>query len=165
MRGRNGTSDPSSTPSIPVNAPIAATPAQLSPAPGHRAPRPVPWRMLSELGRGLGLLLVFVGTLVDIIAGTYPADCFTSTCTPSTAAGLQYAILSARILWALGAFGLSAGAAVQLHFVLVAPESETAEENARYLAARRAAFVTFLVGIGILLAILLTDGAAIAPYR
>ena len=165
MRGRNGSSDSSPTPPIPANAPIAATPAQMTSVIGPRTPRPVPWRLVSDIGRGMGLLLVFVGTLVDVIGGTYPADCFTSTCTTSTAAGLQYAILAARILWALGAFGLSAGAAVQLHFVLIAPESETAEENARYLAARRAAFVVFLVGIGILLALLLTDGSAIAPFR
>lgn len=152
-------------PPIPANAPIAATPAQISPARPPSTPRPVPWSLLSDLARGLGLLLLFVGTLVDVIGGTYPADCFTSTCTTSTSASLQYAILAARILWVLGAFGLSSGAAIQLHFVLVTPESDSSEENARYLAARRAAFVTFLVGIGILLAVLLTDGSAIAPYR
>jgi hypothetical protein len=165
MRGRNGASEAAPTPPIPANAPIAATPAQMTAILRPRSTRPVPWRMLSEVGRGLGLVLLFVGTLVDVIGGTYPADCFTSTCTGSTAAGVQYAILTARILWSLGAFGLSAGAAVQLHFVLTGPDSDTTEENARYLAARRAAFLTFLVGIGILLAILLTDGTAIAPYR
>lgn len=164
MRSRSPSStDDGNPPPIPVNAPIAATPAQMARTSGARS-RPVPWRLLSLVGRGVGLALLFVGTVVDVIAGTFPADCFTSTCTTSTSAGIQYAILAARLLWAIGAFGLAAGAGIQLHFVLHSPETDGAEENARFLAARRAAFVLLLVGIGILLVILLTDSAAVAPH-
>lgn len=163
MRSRSPVpSDESSSPPISVNAPIAATPAQMGRMGGPRS-RPVPWRLLSLVGRAGGLLLLFVGTLVDVIAGTFPADCFTSTCTTSTSAGIQYAILTARLFWVIGAFGLAAGSGIQLHFILHSPESEGAEENARFLAARRGAYTMLLVAIGILLVILLTDGLAVAP--
>jgi len=164
MRSRSPPpTDDGSPPPIPVNAPIAATPAQMSRTSSPRT-RPVPWRLLSLVGRGVGLALLFVGTLVDVIGGTFPADCYTSACTPSTSAGIQYAILAARLLWAIGAFGIAAGAGIQLHFVLHTPETDGAEENARFLASRRAAFTLLLVGIGILLVILLTDQVALAPH-
>jgi hypothetical protein len=150
-------------PSAPADAPIAATPAQMPGMMGGRAAPPIPWSALSLLGRGGGVILLFVGTLVAVIAGSYPADCFTSHCSGSTSAGIQYAILAARILWAIGAFGIAAGAGIQLHFILQNPESNGPEENARFLAARRAAFFLLLVGIGILLALLLTQGTAVAP--
>jgi len=122
----------------------------------------VPWILLSVVGRGGGLVLLFVGTIVDIIAGSFPADCFTSHCSGSTSAGIQYAILAARLLWAIGAFGLATGAGIQLHFVLHEPEGSSPEENERFLAARRAALIVLLVGIGILLALLLTQSTAVA---
>lgn len=150
------------TPSVPADAPIAATPAQMSGMGGRGASRPIPWRFLSLLGRGGGLLSLFVGTLVDVIAGSYPADCFTSHCSGSTSAGIQYAILAARLLWALGAFGLAAGGGIELHFIRRHPESSGPEENARFLADRRAAFVLFLVGIVILFVLVLTQGGAVA---
>lgn len=146
-----------------ADAPIAATPAQMTGMMGRRSPRPIPWALLSLFGQGGGLVLLFVGTLVDVIAGSYPADCFTTHCSGSVSAGVQYAILVARILWTAGAFGIASGAGIQLHFVLHQPESSGAEENARFLASRRAAFCLLLVGIGILLTLLLTQGAAVAP--
>lgn len=150
----------STAPMGPSDAPIAATPAQMG---GRRASRAIPWRLVSLLGRGGGFLLLFVGTLVDVVAGSYPADCFTSHCGGGASASVQYGILAARILWSVGAFALSGGAAIDLHFVLQGPEANGAEENARFLARRRTAFVLFLVGIAILFGLLITQSGAVAP--
>lgn len=163
MRGRTPSADPSTLPPVPADAPIAATVAQMSAPPRGAGRRPIPWSFLSLLARGGGVLLVFVGTLIDVIAGSYPADCFTSHCGGSTSAGIQYGILAARLLWSIGAFGLSAGAGIELHFLQTSPEGPGPEENARYLARRRAAYGLLLVGIGVLLVLLLTQGGAVAP--
>jgi hypothetical protein len=158
MRGRPNPPDLSVNSPGPSDAPIAATPAQMGGMRGRGASRPIPWKFLSLLGRGGGVLLFFLGTLVDVIAGSFPADCFTSHCSGSTSAGIQYAILVSRLLWSIGAFGLSAGGGIELHFFLQNPESNGPEENARFLARRRAAFLFVFVGIGILLVLLLTAG-------
>ncbi|HTP54582.1 MAG TPA: hypothetical protein VML94_06475 [Thermoplasmata archaeon] len=163
MRGRPNPPDLSANSPGPSDAPIAATPAQMGGMHGGRGPsRPIPWKSLSLLGRGGGVLLFFVGTLVDVIAGSFPADCFTSHCSGSTSAGIQYAILFSRLLWTLGAFGLAAGGGIELHFFLQNPESNGPEENARYLARRRAAFAYIFLGIGILFVLLLSTGS-VAP--
>ncbi|MGP8078314.1 MAG: hypothetical protein ACLQD8_06875 [Thermoplasmata archaeon] len=164
MRGRPNPPDLSQQTVGASDAPIAATPAQMSGMMGRSPSRPIPWRLLSLLGRGGGFLLLFVGTLVDVIAGSFPADCFTSHCSGSTSAGIQYAILFARILWTVGAFGLASGAGIELHFVLQNPEANGAEENARFLARRRAAFVLLLVGIAILFVLLLSEGVQAATF-
>lgn len=145
------------------DAPIAATPAQMGGMMGRSSARPIPWRLLSFLGKGGGFLLLFIGTLVDVIAGSYPADCFTSHCSGSTSAGIQYAILASRILWSIGAFGLAAGAGIDLHFLQQNPESNSPEENARHLARRRAAFALVIAGIVILLVLTLTAGVVANP--
>lgn len=163
MRGRSNGSDLAAPGPVPADAPIAATPAQISGMRGRGPGQPIPWPLLSLVGRGGGLLLFFLGTLVAVIGGSFPADCFTSTCSGSTSAGIQYAILVTRLFWSLGAFGLAAGAAIELHFVLRGPEEAGPEANARFLAARRSAFVLVLVGIGVLLALVLSQGGAIAP--
>ncbi|HTP55104.1 MAG TPA: hypothetical protein VML53_00345 [Thermoplasmata archaeon] len=151
------------SPSVPSDAPIAATPAQMPGLMGAKPTRPIPWRFLSLLGRGGGLVLLFVGTLIEVIGGSFPADCFTSHCSGSTSAGIQYAILAARLLWAIGAFGLAAGAGIELQFIEQGPESNGPEENARFLARRRADLLVLLVGVGILLALLITQPTAVAP--
>ncbi len=162
MRSRSSSPDLSGTPPPAPDAPIAATVAQMTGATARPTPRPIPWTFLSLVGRGGGVLLLFVGTLVLVIGGGYPAGCFTSTCGGGVFSGVEYAILTARILWAIGAFGLSAGAGIELHFVLHSPRSDSSEEHERFLAQRRAAFVLLLVGVGILVVLLVTEPLAVA---
>jgi hypothetical protein len=142
--------------------PIAAAPTQI-PGMMSQAPRPMPWAFLALIGRMLGLLLLFVGTLVAVIFASPPADCFTSTCGNGVSAGLQYGILTARLLWTFGAAFLLAGSAIKLHFVLGEPTSDGPEGNARYLALRRTETVLILVALGILFVLLLTASTAVAP--
>jgi multisubunit Na+/H+ antiporter MnhB subunit len=163
MRGRPDPPDLSVSPRSSSDAPIAATPAQFDGMMGRGRSRSIPWKLLSFLGEAGGFILLFVGTLVAVIAGSFPADCFTTHCTASTSAGIQNAILASRILWSLGAFGLAGGAGIELQFLLQNPESNSPQENDRYLARRRAAFVMLLFGIGVLFVLTLTAGIAANP--
>ncbi len=143
-------------------APIAAAPSQVSRLGGFD-PHPVAWSTIAALAKGGGLVLLFVGTLVMVLFGSYPASCFTSACSTSTSAGLQYSILFSRILWTVGAFAIAAGAGIQRQFVLNGPTPEGSEASARFLADRRTEFVLFLFGIVLLLVLLLSETSAIAP--
>ncbi len=141
---------------------IAAAPAQISRLGGMDSRR-IPWHTLALLGKCLGLVLLFVGTLVAVLFGSFPADCFTSTCGAGVRAGVQYGILLSRLLWTFGAFGLALGAGIQRQFVLNGPTSETGESGARYLQDRATEFWLLLASIGILLLLLLSQTGAIAP--
>ncbi len=141
---------------------IAAAPAQVSRV-GGLDPHPISWHTLALLAKGGGLVLLFVGTIVSVLFGSFPADCFTMTCSGSTSAGVQYGILLARLLWTFGAFGLTVGAGIQRQFVLNGPPPESAEAGAKFHADRRSEFWLMLAGIGILLVLLLTQSGALAP--
>jgi hypothetical protein len=130
---------------------------------GGGPPRAVPWSLVANLGRAAGLLLLFLGTLVAVLFASFPADCFTMTCTGSDAASVQYGILASRLLWTFGAFGLAGGAAIKLHFLLDEPGTDSPEATRRYLARRRSEFLLLLVGVAILLLLLLTAGTTISP--
>ncbi len=123
-----------------------------------------PWAFLAMLGQGIGLLLVFVGTLIMVVAGSNPADCFTANpaCGASTAQGVAYGIETARLLWTLGLFGIAAGAGIRLQIVGATSLPTTPEQTRIYLARRRGEFVILVVSI-VLLFILLVWSAAALP--
>jgi uncharacterized membrane protein SpoIIM required for sporulation len=106
--------------------------------------------------------LIFLGTLVAVVFGSFPANCFTSACSTSTSASIQYGILASRILWTLGVFGIAVGAALKLQFVLLEPSSNSSESNARHIDRRRAELYLLIVSIVILLVLTLVQGA-VAP--
>lgn len=141
--------------------PIAAAPTQMPGMMGSAGSRPIPWAVLSLWGRFVGLVLLFLGTLVAVLFASVPADCYTSTCGTGVAASVQYGILASRLLWTLGAGALVAAAAAKIHFILPEPSSDGPEANARFLAQRRGEMVLLLVGVLILLVLLLTAGTAI----
>lgn len=113
--------------------------------------------MLSLWGRALGLLLLFVGTLVVVVGATIGGNCFASAgnCT-STSWYSQVAnsILTAKILWTLGLFFLAVGASAKLHWGLQAPTSGKSEDMTWVMAERRANYWILTLSI-ILMAILL----------
>ncbi len=134
---------------------IAGVPAQVSGPFGQHPGRPVPWGIVAVAAQGAGLVMLFLGTLIMVVFGSTPADCFTSTCSTSTAAGVQYGILAAGIFWTVGAFGIAVGSAIKLQFTLLDPGSNTAEATARYLDRRRAELVLLILAIVILLVVTL----------
>jgi hypothetical protein len=120
-----------------------------------------PWTVLALFGQAIGLLLLFVGTLVVVVAGGFPADCFTTTCTTSTAQGVAYGIETARILWVIGLFGIAAGAGLRLQFQAPPASPSTPEETRVYLARRRGEFVILVISILLLFGLLLWSAAAL----
>ncbi|MGA8664146.1 MAG: hypothetical protein WB809_03640 [Thermoplasmata archaeon] len=120
-----------------------------------------PWAFLAMLGQGIGLLLLFVGTLVVVVAGSFPADCFTTTCGTSTAQGVAYGVETARLLWTLGLFGIAAGAGIRLQFVNANALPTTSDETRIYLARRRGEFVILVVSILLLFGLLLWSTATL----
>jgi len=122
-----------------------------------------PWAFLAMLGQGMGLLLLFVGTLVMVLVGSNPADCFTAAppCAGSTAQSVAYGIETARLLWTIGLFGIAAGAGLRLQIVNAHPLPTTPEETRIYLARRRGEFVILVVAILLLFAILIWSTAAL----
>lgn len=143
-------------PSASPAAPVAAGP-KLSErfSPESIAARG-PWNFLALLAQGLGLILLFVGTLVVVVFGSYPADCFTSTCAyGSLDQGIAYGIETARLLWTLGLFGIAAGAGIRLQFTTPNPAPTTPEGTRMYLARRRGEFVILVIAIVLLFLLLL----------
>lgn len=145
-----------------ATAPIAAVPTQIPGVMGRGMPRSVPWAMVGTIARGGGLLFLFLGTLIVVLFGSVPADCFTSTCTGNTAASVEYGILTGHLFWAIGAFGLIVGSGVRLRYVLGEPSSDGAETNSRFIAARRLEVLLLIVGIVLLLVITLDSTAILA---
>jgi len=121
------------------------------------------WSVLAMLGQGIGLLLLFIGTLIVVVAGSYPADCFTQipACGASTAQGVAYGIETARLLWTLGLFGIAAGAGLRLQIVNVHPLPTTSDETRVYLARRRGEFVILVVALVLLFVLLVWSTAAL----
>jgi hypothetical protein len=122
------------------------------------AARALPWPMLSLWGRALGLILLFVGTLVVVVGATVGGNCFTSAtaCTGNTSWFAQVAnsILTAKILWTIGLFFLAVGASAKLHWGLQAPTSGKTDDVNWVMAERRANYWILTISI-ILMAILL----------
>jgi hypothetical protein len=116
-----------------------------------------PWAFLAFASQGIGLLLVFVGTLVMVVAGSVPANCFTSTCNiGNTDQGIAYGIETARLLWTLGLFAIAGGAGIRLQFFgpSTTTATQTPESTRIYLARRRGEFVILVVSIVLLFVLL-----------
>ena len=96
------------------------------------------WDMMGFLAKGVGLLLVFVGTLIGVIGLNPTTNPVTST--------IENSILATRILWTLGLAAIAAGAGIKLRYVAVTPATDLADGQSRVLrGAQWRNTVTFLV--------------------
>jgi hypothetical protein len=120
-----------------------------------------PWSFLAFLAQAVGLVLVFVGTLVVVVAGAFPADCL-GGCTVTTGQGVLYGLETARILWTLGLFGIAGGAGIRLQFQVPNPLPTTPEATRIYLARRRGEFAILVIALLLLFVILLTAAFSVA---
>lgn len=109
--------------------------------------RPMNWDMMGFLAKGVGLLLVFVGTLIGVIGLNPTTNPVTST--------IENSILATRILWTLGLAAIAAGAGIKLRYVAVTPATDLADGQSRVLrGAQWRNTVTFLVTLVLLIGIL-----------
>jgi hypothetical protein len=146
-------------PPPPLTAPPGPMGQRFSPESlGHR----LPWGFLAFISQSFGLLLVFLGALVVVIIGVVPPNCYNGmTCTGSTAAGILWGVMIARVLLVLGLFGLAAGAGLQLQFRPGPSMGASTEETTAFVARRRGEF--FLLALCIVLLFAVVVWAAVVP--
>lgn len=115
----------------------------------------IPWQSLALISQGLGLLLVFLGTVIMVAFGYIPVNCVAATtCSAGTLQGVLYGIDVSRLLWTVGLFGLAVGAGLHLQFRPPPSFPSTPEETRVYLARRRGEFI--MLALALLLLFLLT---------
>jgi hypothetical protein len=109
--------------------------------------RPINWDFLAFLAKAIGLLLVFVGSIVGVVG-----------LNPSTSPNINTidgAILVTRLLWTLGLAAVATGAGIKLRFVIGMPMGELQDGPSRVLrGAQWRNTLTFLVALVLLLWIL-----------
>ncbi len=120
------------------------------------------WDMWAFLLRFIGFLLIAVGAIVDVAAGTPGGSLYNS---PSASTynnavqGWANGVLAARLLVALGALALGTGAGIKLRFVLRAPVGAASEQFAWVLIERLVNYVILGFSIVVLLWLLMQVGA------
>ncbi|MGI0130557.1 MAG: hypothetical protein ACREDE_08255 [Thermoplasmata archaeon] len=101
------------------------------------------WAMMGFGAKTLGLLLVFVGTLVGVV-GLNP------TTSPNTNI-IDGAVLATRVLWTIGLAAIAAGAGIKLQFVIGTPAGDLQEGHSRVVRASQwRNTATFLVALVLL---------------
>ena len=116
------------------------------------------WGMAATWLRGVGFLLLFVGTIVAVWFGTVNGGCLSGTnCGPTSpfAQGQHNGIWAANFLWTFGLAMIGAGAGVKLHWGLKEPTSGRPEDYRWVSLERVMNYVLFFV-VAILLFFLLS---------
>lgn len=146
---------PGATWSTPPSLAVPSVPVAQRLTPEAMASR-LPWQSLALLSQGLGLLLVFLGTLVMVAFGYIPVSCVAATtCSQGTLQGVLYAIDAARLLWTIGLFGLAVGAGLHLQFRPPPTFPSSPEETRVYLARRRGEMIMLVLALLLLFLVLL----------
>jgi hypothetical protein len=123
--------------------------------------------MASFMGRAVGFLLLFIGTLVAVAFSTPGGGCYDQS--PDSGGGSSYimgaanAILVAKILWAIGLFLVGAGAGLKLHWSLSAPSSGRPEDTQFIVSDRRLNGILLLVCIVLLWLLLMIPAGVAGP--
>jgi hypothetical protein len=124
----------------------------------------LPWQFLALFSQGIGLLLVFLGTVVMVAFGFIPVSCVAATnCSQGTLQGVLYGIDAARLLWTVGLFGLAVGAGLHLQFRPPPTFPSTPEETRVYLARRRGELIMLVIALLLLFLLMLYSTLAV-PY-
>jgi hypothetical protein len=113
-------------------------------------------------GRILGFLLLFVGTLVAVVAGSVQPVCYSSSACTNWPGTWAWAVIIAEVLWVIALFFLGASSGLQLMRGLKAPSGGTPEEYRWVLTERWFNFLMVIVSI-VLLWFILSGVVAIHP--
>jgi hypothetical protein len=145
-----------------VSTPVAPPPPPPMWMPVAAAATPNYWPLIAFWGRVIGFILLFVGTLVQVIYGSFPASCVAGATGCSAGNVVTYlqgdanAILTSGILWTLGLFFLGSGAGIKLHWVLKRPPAQASpEELTAWINDRRLNGIIVLLSVVLLLVLLL----------
>ena len=123
------------------------------------------WSFLAFWMRAIGFLLVFLGTLIAVVATTPGGGCFTSpgSCGTGFLGQAANGAYAAKLLWVLGLGAIGAGAGIRLHWGLRASRDQSPEELQLVAASRRANWIVIVLSIVLLLTLLLVSGALLFP--
>jgi hypothetical protein len=163
----------------PPGAPTyAPPPGPTSPPPPAWAPMGSPWLpaarhdiigLVSFICRAGGYLLLFIGTLIAVIAVSVPGGCYTtptpSYCGATFASSAASWFIAAKILAALGLAGLGFGSALKMHYSLRMPQTGHAEEVAFVTQERRVHGIVFVVSVVLLFVLIVVAnlGVVVPP--
>lgn len=114
-------------------------------------------------GRILGFVLLFLGTLVAVAAGSIEPGCFPSGCPSSYGSTWAWAVLVGELLWTIALFFLGASSGLQLMTGLRAPVGGTPEEY-RWVQTERW-FNFLMVALSIVLLWFLLSGIQALAIR
>jgi hypothetical protein len=112
--------------------------------------------MMVTWGRILGFLVLFVGTLVAVAAGSVQPVCFASSGCSAYGGTWAWAVIIGEILWTIGLFFLGGSSGLQLMRGLKAPVGGTPEEY-RWVTTERW-FNFLMVALSIVLLWFLLSG-------
>ena len=118
------------------------------------------WSFLGFWLRAIGFLLLFLGTLVVVVAATPGGGCFTSlgSCGTGFLGQAANGVYAAKLLWVLGLGGIGAGAGIRLHWGLRSSRDQAPEELQLIAASRKANWTAVILSIVLLLVLTLTSG-------
>lgn len=117
-------------------------------------------------GRVLGLVLLFVGTLVEVAFASTPGSCFTS---PPTCSGFgtqaANAVIAAKLLFSLGLFCLAGASGIRLQGGMMPRNTQASGEETEAKPPHVwANLLVLLVSILLMALILLTvNGSPLIP--
>ena len=122
-----------------------------------------PWPLVVAAGRVAGIILIFVGTLVEVAFASVPGSCFT---TPPTCDGFATqaanAIIAAKLLWSLGLFCLAGAAGIRLQGGMMPKSSPSGAESTPQPPHVWANLLILILSVALMAVILLTVNGS--PY-
>ncbi|MCI4357634.1 MAG: hypothetical protein L3J95_04615 [Thermoplasmata archaeon] len=117
-------------------------------------PRLNPWPLMIALGRVLGIILIFVGTLIAVVGASVPGSC----APPGTCAGFftqaANSIIFGKVLWVLGLFCLAGASGLRLQGNLL-PGTSSGSDMSEAKAPRVGANLWILLLSIVLMAVIL----------
>ncbi len=112
-------------------------------------------------GRLLGIILIFLGTLIAVIGASVPGSCFPSGCSGFITQAAN-AILVGKILWVLGLFGIAGASGLRLQNGFMPGSSISSDEGDGKVARIRGNLLIVIISVLLMALILLTIN--LLPY-
>ncbi|HEV2429272.1 MAG TPA: hypothetical protein VGV64_05435 [Thermoplasmata archaeon] len=155
-------------PATPASGPNTLPPSPWIPSgppmpPRHPLFTPHLWPALVLWGRVLGLVLIFIGTIVAVAGASVPGSCITSpsSCGSNFIGQAWSSILAGKLLWVIGLFFLAGASGIRLQGGLFPASSASPEDST--IAAQKLRGNVLIVVICILLMALLLLTINTAP--
>jgi hypothetical protein len=113
-------------------------------------------------GRIVGFVLIFLGTIIEVLASSVPGGCFTQagSCTSNFLAQVANGIIVGKALWVVGLFCLGGASGMRLAMPGGNASTPKGDEVPWAMHRRRLNALVLLVSILLMFVILITVNAA-----